>query len=140
MENKSVTGFSPSETAQLVPGVLSGKRLTLDNINERLLEVENALALLAADYYKPTESVNLFEVKGNEVIDSAEIFVTGGFISGPGLALEQANHSLRQEIEEKNAEIARLNDLVVHQDQIIDNLNDKLVAIREAMGNPEWID
>lgn len=128
-QDMSVTGFSPSEVAKLVPGVLSGKRLTLDNLNERLLKVEGALAAVAKDVYS--------DAKSEPLIDQAELFATGGYVNGPG-ALEEANEYLRRVIDEKNKEIERLNDLVYHQDTVIDNLNDKLVAIRSAMGNPEW--
>lgn len=53
------TGFSENEQAQHLPGVLHGKRLTLENLNERLLAVEHAV--FTPKITATTDTVNVVE-------------------------------------------------------------------------------
>lgn len=122
------TGFSHNETAQYLPGVLQGKRLTLDNINERLVQVEEVLAKLSTDFYsdakQPPGVTNTTNTISFEEPFASRI-----------KALQSANADLRAELDEKNKEISRLNDLVVARDNELGEAYDDIDRLYEKVRN-----
>lgn len=106
-----------------LPGVVVGPRLTLDNVNDRLVQLEQVVSTISKTIYTDDSMTMTMPgvVATDAVLDLKDQRI---------MELEGATLALRKEIDAKNIEIGRLTDLVYSQDQQIDDLNDKLVVIR----------
>ena len=59
MVNYDSTGFGGAEFAMPVPGVLVGKRLTLENLNERVVALEGVVQQLVEATYSVAENASV---------------------------------------------------------------------------------
>lgn len=62
--------------------------LSLTSVDNRVADVERVVAKLVEEFYR------------DPVVDPAKMFASGGFINGPGEALERENRGLKAHVEQ----------------------------------------
>lgn len=117
-----------------LPGVVVGPRLTLDNVNARLAEVEQVVSTIAKTLFTDDSMTQAVLPDGAYVTNTTNVVdrtleIKDNLIRG----LEQANEALRAQIKVKDREIERLTDLVRLQDKRVDEYHDAVIDIRVAL-------
>lgn len=117
-----------------LPGVVVGPRLTLDNVNARLAEVEQVVSTIAKTLFTDDSMTQAVLPDGAYVTNTTNVVDrTLEIKDNRILGLEQANEALRAQIKVKDREIERLTDLVRLQDKRVDEYHDAVIDIRVAL-------